>query len=52
LIGCGSNDLYKSSYRPSYGTYDGGNAYISDHEGDPRVLFTKSFDDDLKNVDG
>jgi hypothetical protein len=48
LIGCGSNDLYKSSYRTSYGTYDDGNAYMSDHEGDPRVLFIKSFDVDLK----
>ena len=48
MIGCGSNDLYKSSYRTSYGTYDDGNAYMSDHEGDPRVLFIKSFDVDLK----
>ena len=48
MIGCSNSELYKLVYRPSYGTYDDGNTFMSDHEGDRRVLFTKSFDVDFK----
>lgn len=48
IAGCGDGGRYMSSYRPSYGTYNDNNAFMIDHSGDPRVVFSKNFEDDLK----
>ena len=48
IAGCSGADRYITSYRPSYGTFNDDNAYMIDHSGDPMVIFTKEFEDDLK----
>ena len=48
MAGCAGENRYAEFYRASYDKVDDENAFMIDHAGDPRVIFTRQFEDDLK----
>lgn len=48
IAACAGENRYAEFCRSSYDKVDNENAFMIDHSGDPRVMFTRQFDDDLK----
>lgn len=48
IAACAGENRYAKSYRASYGKVSDDNAFMIDHDGDPRLIFTRDFEDDLK----
>lgn len=48
IAACAGENRYATSYRASYDKISDENAFMIDHDGDPRLIFTRQFEDDLK----
>jgi len=48
IAGCADKNRYVEFYRASYDKVNDENAFMIDHSGEPRVIYTRQFEYDLK----